>query len=180
MSQDQLKHQRQFANLAGREDCDEEVERELQLAGIESTRLPEVMRKHAGEVKTIVLGQLHGWGFTRLWRYWVCRGPGIPLDAATRLHQQFGSLVRVDGHCGCPSPLERFQGLGTGHYHVDTQEGLVALAGTIRQVVEEAALKSRLPGWPDNPDASQELSALEDFRLAVQRLCDHYGQAKSK
>lgn len=127
-----------FPNYAGRSDVDIPLEEELELAGIFVERLPECCRKDRGEVKTIVIGTLHGWSFERFWYYWVCKGPGIPIDAAMKLHEKYGKVVRVDGHCGCPSPLERFKGLGTGSYHVDTLRGLKALADTIREVVEKA------------------------------------------
>jgi hypothetical protein len=76
------------------------------------------------------------------WRYWVAEGPGIPPDDAERLHARFGRVVRVDGHCGAPSPREWFGGFAVGLYHVDTQEGLGALAVTIREVAARAAKRS--------------------------------------
>ncbi len=129
-----------FPNYAGRSDVDEDLANELILAGIKVEKLPEFCRKSNGEVETIIVGTLHGWTFRRAWYYWVCDGPGIPLDAAMKLHAAQGNKVRVDGNCGCPSPLERFKGLGTGFYHVDTQIGLKALADTIKEVVEQATL----------------------------------------
>jgi len=125
-------------NYAGRKDVDIPLEEELELAGIHVEHLPEGCRDTMGEVKSIVIGSLHGWTFTRNWYYWVCKGPGIPVDVAMKLHERYGSVVRVDGHCGCPSPLERFKGLGTGAYHVDSLRGLKALADTIREVVKAA------------------------------------------
>ena len=35
-----------------------------------------------------------------------------------------------------PSPLEWFKGLAVGSYHVDSPEGLKALADTIKKIVE--------------------------------------------
>lgn len=128
-------------NFAGRADVDTDCEGELAFAGITVEKLPEICRKNQGEVKTIIVGTLHGWVFERAWRYWVCKGPGIPLDAAMALHARSGRVVRVDGHCGCPSPLEWFHGLGTGAYHVDTVYGLKDLADTIKAVVEQSNRK---------------------------------------
>ncbi len=128
-------------NYAGRRDVDDALIRELNLAGIEHQKFPESYREHYGEVKTIIMGTLLGWSFQRAWRYWIANGPGIPLDAANALHLTFGKEVRVDGHCGAPSPLEHFHGLAVGSYHIDTQSGLKALADTIKQVVEEANKK---------------------------------------
>tara|TARA_Y100000310_G_C20539180_1_gene742371 strand:+ start:683 stop:973 length:291 start_codon:yes stop_codon:yes gene_type:complete len=86
-------------------------------------------------VYTIIFGELHGWTFHRAWRYWICKGPGIEFNYATKLHEQFGQVVRVDGCCGCPSPLEQFHGLAVNSYHVDTLPGLKALADTIKEVI---------------------------------------------
>jgi hypothetical protein len=126
-------------NYAGCADKDTEIAAELEAAGIEVNRLPESLRTTRGEVQTIVLGDLHGWSFQRAWYYWVCKGPGIEVETAERLHATHGLAVRVDGHCGCPSPREWFKGLACGHYHVDTQEGLNALAETIRGLVARSA-----------------------------------------
>ena len=100
--------------------------------------LVEHFRERSGEVKTSVKGLLHGWVFERAWYYWRATGPGIELEAAMALHATHGNVVRVDGHCGCPSPLERYEGLACGSYHVDTPEGLKALADTIRSLVVKA------------------------------------------
>ncbi|KKN88872.1 hypothetical protein LCGC14_0244790 [marine sediment metagenome] len=118
-----------FSNLAGSEASDEVCTRELERAGIEVVKLPEICRY--GEPKTVVMGQLGPWGFRRTWYYWVAEGPGIPPVEAEALHEEHGKVVRVDGHCGAPSPLEWFKGFAVGHYHVDAQEGLTALAETI-------------------------------------------------
>ena len=123
-------------NYAGMSDKDEEIATELNLAGIEVHR-SEIFRDQ-GEVKTAVVGSLYRWGFTRAWYYWVAKGPGIPPAYANILHEHYGKEVRVDGHCGCPSPKEWFKGFAVGHYHVDTQIGLKALADTIRKVIMEA------------------------------------------
>ncbi len=163
-------------NYAGRSDADQALRDELQLAGITIEHLPEYMRNRNGEVKTTVIGSLHGWGFKRAWRYWMCDGPGIPLDAAMKLHADYGKEVRVAGHCGCPSPLEWFKGLGTGSYHVDTLRGLRALRDTICAVVQQSevsgdtmqqAASSFVPApgsarwkskalWPDGETSSDE------------------------
>lgn len=126
-------------NYAGCADKDTEIAAELETAGIHVHWLPEFMRTKRGEVQTIVMGDLHGWTFERAWYYWVAKGPGIDVETAERLHAEHGQAVRVDGHCGCPSPREWFRGLACGHYHVDSQEGLNALAATIRSLVTKSA-----------------------------------------
>jgi hypothetical protein len=124
-------------NYAGKSgtDLNAWLKNELECAGIEAQDIGFALK---GEVGTSIIGTLHRWTFKRAWRYWVCDGPGVPLAAATALHNEYGNQVRVDGHCGCPSPLEQFKGLGTGSYHVDSQIGLKALADTIKAVVSEA------------------------------------------
>jgi hypothetical protein len=126
-----------FPNKAGdHPDTDEILTSELIAAGIKVNNF-EALRAGSGEVKTAILGDLHGWTFKRAWYYWVCKGPGIEVEAAERLHAKHGNTVRVNGHCGCPSPKEWFKGLACGSYHVDDAEGLKALADTIRSLVTE-------------------------------------------
>lgn len=111
---------------------------ELEAAGIEVVEM--AIFAEGREVPSRAVGQLSMWGFRRSWYYWVATGPGIPPEIAMRLHEKHGTSVRVDGHCGCPSPREWFKGFAVGCYHVDTQEGLNALADTIRSInVEKAA-----------------------------------------
>ena len=135
-----------FPNKAGdHADTDEILRAELKAAGINDIRedagvwsenIERLLRAASGEVKTCVRGHLHGWEFVRAWRYWMCEGPGIEVDAAERLHQAHGQTVRVDGHAGSPNPREYFKGLACNRYHVDDAEGLKALADTIRGLVE--------------------------------------------
>ena len=119
-------------NLAGSDESDKVCTQELEAAGITVVALPECARK--GETKTCIMGEVGHWSFTRAWRYWVAEGPGLPVEAAEILHEQHGKEVRVDGHCGCPSPREWFKGFGVGLYHIDTQEGLTALAQALAKV----------------------------------------------
>jgi hypothetical protein len=154
-------------NYAGRADADDEIAAELTAAGIPVCRLPEILRKHQGEVQTVIVGDLHGWEFKRAWRYWVCGGPGIEIQAAERLHDAHGTVVRVAGHCGCPSPREWFKGLACGSYHVDTQEGLNALAATIKSLVEGPTLET--------PVESCGERYAEGFNLVCRRAKGHAG-----
>lgn len=129
-----------FPNYAGRRDVDHEIAAELEAAGINVCRLPESTREWHPEMRTVILGDLHGWTFRRNWYYWVCKGPGIELAEAEKLHATHGQSVRVNGHCDCPSPRKWFKGLACDHYHVDNQEGLNALAQTIRAIVDRATI----------------------------------------
>lgn len=134
-----------FPNKAGdHQDTDDILRAELKAAGIPTVQEAEgkppeylagLLRNMSGEVKTSVIGVLHGWKFTRAWYYWVCEGPGIEIAAAEALYASHGSSVRVDGHAGCPSPRQQHKGLAVGHYHVDDADGLKALADTIRKLV---------------------------------------------
>jgi hypothetical protein len=125
-------------NYAGCNDKDNELSLELTEAGIKVEKLPEICRQSSGEVKTIIIGSLHGWTFTRSWRYWVASGPGIPPVYATPFHKEYGKVVRVAGHCGCPSPIEWYKGMAVPDYHIDTQVGLNAFARMLEKIVAEA------------------------------------------
>ena len=127
-----------FPNYAGRDDIDDNLIEELQFAGIEHFKMPEALRDNHPEMRTIIIGGLASWDFKRNWNYWIAKGPGIPPEYANKLHETHGQYVRVDGHCGCPSPLEWFKGFAVGHYHVDTLTGLKVLADTIRLIEEDA------------------------------------------
>jgi len=120
-----------FPNMAGVETCDEVLEKELLEAGIEVLMLPFSLNQ---EVPAKIIGGVDKWSFKRAWYYWVAEGPGISVEDATDLFNTHGQEVRTDGHCGCPSPKEWNGNFGTGMYHVDTQEGLNALAATIKKI----------------------------------------------
>lgn len=129
-----------FPNLArAKEDIeswtevDEQVLKELKEAGIEYSAAFEFLRNR-GEVPTAYVGYLCLWGFERSWYYWVAKGPGVPPDRAEEFHKKWGREVRVDGHCGCPSPLEWHRGFAVGTYHIDTQEGLNAFADLLGSI----------------------------------------------
>ena len=134
-----------FPNYAGRDDVDDLLKKELTDAGIEACEMG-LLKNRGREVNTAIYGTLCpdpemprcAWHFERAWYYWVAKGPGIPLEHATRLHNTHGQVVRVDGHGGCPSPLEWNKGFAVDHYHVDTAEGLKALVDTIKQVAVDA------------------------------------------
>jgi hypothetical protein len=124
-----------FPNRAGHKDdaLDAELIAELTRAGIDHFVLP--FRYDDREVKTRVIGSLHGWKFERAWYYWVATGPGIPQAAAAELYASHGKEARAAGDCACRPPESWYHGLGVGMYHVDTPEGLKALAETIKKVV---------------------------------------------
>lgn len=138
-----------FPNKAGdHTDTDSILLAELKAAGIpslweaeevkDSTSLRKMIREQSGEVKTSELGVLHGWKFTRNWYYWSAEGPGIDVETAEALHAVHGKEVRVAGHGSCLSPREWYKGLACGFYHVDTPEGLLALANCIKSLVEKS------------------------------------------
>ena len=90
-------------NLAGNNDCDVKIERELVRAGIDVVR----GERSGGEVPASITGKLGDFTFHRAWYYWVvdCR---IPLQVAQELYADpVGKTdVRVAGHAGCPPPEE--------------------------------------------------------------------------
>lgn len=180
-----------FPNRAGQTDTDDAIAFELEGAGIEVHRL-EVLRKTSGEVKTAVRGSLHGWSFTRAWRYWIAEGPGIELAAADALYAAHPETVRIDGHCGCPSPREWFKGLAVGHYHVDSPAGLKGLADTIKALVARPATPTprtdggMTAGEVDWRKVMRDLIAEHDKHIclheethrggAIWTICDHCGR----
>lgn len=131
-----------FPNKAGdHADTDDVLRAELKAAGIPTLQedvgqppeyLADMLRRQSGEVKTSVIGVLHGWEFKRAWYYWMCSGPGIEIAAAERLQEQYGGVVRASGDCACRGPRFWYKGLACGNYHVDSPEGLKALADTIK------------------------------------------------
>jgi hypothetical protein len=155
-----------FPNMAGVLKTDDVLAAELKAAGINVDnheflrhrnnyeflrRGMDQCRQHLNaEVKSAIMGSLYGWTFERSWNYWVCKGPGIEVKAAERLHNAIGQEVRIDGHCGCPSPRDWFHGLACGHYHVDTPAGLKALADTIKELVEKPKCGMRCERQPDD------------------------------
>ncbi|WP_122531510.1 MULTISPECIES: CYTH domain-containing protein [Pseudomonas] len=147
-----------FPNMAGHHpDIDSVLRQELTQAGIEVHSL-QFLLNGKSEVNTSIRGSLHGWEFERSWSYWVATGPGIDADTADALHNTHGNTVRIGGHCGSPSPREFFQGLGCGHYHVDDQQGLKALADAILSVVKANA-----------PDSSQKYAEQNSIGDEIER-----------
>ncbi len=89
-------------NLAGRTDCDKQIELELNRCVIKVIRLPAPMQR---EVPASIVGKLGSLNFERAWRYWAVNGL-VPLKVALELYKDpVGRTdVRVAGHCGCPPP----------------------------------------------------------------------------
>jgi hypothetical protein len=139
-------------NLAGETKADLYILKELDEAGIGIIE----GERSRGEVPHTLTGSLADWNFSRAWYYWVAdakKGLGLPLDVATELHnkeysikgerelRKYGNVIRVAGHAGCPPPEEwadefpissKEKGSFVRLYHVDSQEGLNALADSIR------------------------------------------------
>ncbi len=125
---------RHYEEGADCSDVDAQVLAELTAAGIPASGPAEFLRRNK-EVPAAYLGELCGWRFDRAWYYWIAKGPGIPCDRAMELWRSpDGKAVRVDGHCAAPSPEEWFHGFAVGHYHVDTAEGLAALASLLKAI----------------------------------------------
>ncbi len=114
------------------DDVDKCCRAELEAAGIPIIEAD--FLRHNREVPTKVIGEAWMWGFRRAWYYWVCEGPGIPPDLAMALHATHGTQCRVLGGAGCDSPLDACRGFAVGCYHVDTYQGLKALAEVLRSI----------------------------------------------
>lgn len=131
-------------NLAGETKADLHILKELNEAGIEVIE----GKRTRSEVPYTLTGRLADWNFSRAWYYWMAHaedGKGLSLEVAAELHKRkypaidkdqpktYGQVIRVAGHCGCPPPKEWLNNNGKiDSYHVDSQEGLNALAGAIR------------------------------------------------
>jgi len=91
-----------FPNLAGREDCDEHIRRELETAGVEI-----VEAEASSEVPYHFEGRLGDFKFSRAWYYWVVNGK-VPLEVARKMYEdpEGKKAVRAAGHCCCPPPEE--------------------------------------------------------------------------
>ena len=105
---------------------------ELTLAGIYAHDFGFLIND--GEVKSPIRGIIGAWGFTRAWYYWVAEGAGIPIEDANGLNEYYSETVRVGGYAGGRKPIEESMGFGIGSYHIDTQEGLKALADLIKSI----------------------------------------------
>ena len=104
-------------NLAGVKAADKHIQGELYSAGIEIVR-GELSKS---EVPYSITGKLADWKFNRAWYYWMASaedGKGLPLEVAAAMHEKkypiigerqpgnYGQVIRVAGHCGCPHPRE--------------------------------------------------------------------------
>ncbi len=129
-------------NLAGCElDSGTKLAREeLEFAGVDVLELPESMTTR-GEVKIRVAGHIDRWDFHRAWYYWVVKGPGLPLEYAVPLDEKWGKEARVGGDCACRGAAFWGKGHSIDLYHVDTKEGLKALADAIRQCKKDGLEK---------------------------------------
>lgn len=90
-------------NLAGNQECDFVINRELKRCGIPI--IP--MGDGHNEVPYRIGGQMGEFKFTRAWYYWVVEGK-MPLPKAIELfNTEVGNTdIRADGHCGCLDPAK--------------------------------------------------------------------------
>lgn len=157
-----------FPNRAGMpiEDNDKVLRTELELAGIHVEYFKNLFDND--EVKTGVMGTLYRWNFQRQWTYWAATGnhAGLPPEVADRLYATHGVTVRVDGYGTGEDPRQRLRGLAPAYYHVDTLEGLKALADAIKGVTEATAPAAVEPVPAAKPSALE--AALD--RLAT--ICE--------
>lgn len=82
-----------------------------------------------------VEARVFGWHFSRAWYYWVAstdQGARIPADAAVRLDDMWGRVLRVDGYAGGKRP----QG-DVSNYHIDRPDALDALIRSLKKMDDE-------------------------------------------
>lgn len=90
-------------NLAGVKTCDDTIEEELEIAGIE---LVLIGKRERSEVPSEYIGKCNNFIFNRVWSYWVVTGY-MPLQYAKEMYENYMDLnIRVAGHCGNPPPEE--------------------------------------------------------------------------
>lgn len=135
-----MKHYSNLANYNSHTNHDLQIASELEYAQVERLEGPDSILKRIADrqVETTVIGDLLGWTFIRGWRYWVVTGPGLDFPIAMELWKQHGGYVRTNGDAGGPSPWELNHGFATTAYHVDTDDGLKALADCIKATHEAA------------------------------------------
>lgn len=88
-------------NLAGKEDCDDYIRKELGRSRINIVESEKVKY----EVPYSLTGRLGPFIFMRAWSYWVVNGP-MPLEIADELYKDpVGKTdVRSGGDCACRPP----------------------------------------------------------------------------
>jgi len=88
-------------NLAGNNDCDKEIERELMRCGVEIMR----DQPREGRVPSSIRGKLGPFILRRGTYYWEVKGE-IPYSVAKELYENpVGKTdIRVSGDLGCPPP----------------------------------------------------------------------------
>jgi hypothetical protein len=110
-----------MVNLAGVKNCDIEIKKELEEAGI-----GQIYRRSIGEVPFTVEGRLYHYEFERAWVYWIVSGI-VPLRIAEKLYKRskelpagcYGFAIRANGDCTCPKPEGN-----VNYWHIDSQQGL--------------------------------------------------------
>ena len=82
-----------FRNLAGVENCDEYISKELESAGINQQ---DRIIKSGGEVNSKILATFYGWTFDRAWYYYIARTETTPLlfKYADELHMTHGECEK--------------------------------------------------------------------------------------
>lgn len=84
-----------------------------------------------------LVGYAHGWRFYRAWYYWCahdCGANAVRREVAEEFNREWREQVRVDGFAGGKDVQGDVDG-----YHVDTVEGLAALAALLRSANESSS-----------------------------------------
>ena len=96
-------------NLAGNEECDQQIKHELTSAGIDLINYKP--KDQRSEVPWGIVGRLGPFIFKRAWYYYVVTGGRVPLYIAQEIyaHDHGKSDVRANGHCMAPPPHEQLE-----------------------------------------------------------------------
>lgn len=172
-------------NLAGREDCDIKIRKELLKAGVDIVELPSPMQR---EVPSSVIGLLPGFRFHRAWYYWVVTGE-VPLNVARELYEDPNGIedVRVAGNCGCPPPekwVEHYDENGMQLAPLDQENEILAYENDpetsdfMKEIVEKVRATVRYVEDPANEAAksvvtSYHIDTQEGLNFFVSTLRKH-------
>lgn len=159
-------------NLAGVQDCDKDIRKELTKAKVEIKEVHD----NKSEVPYTLIGVVGDWELRRLWYYWSARPikgsncHGLPLEVALKLHnkyypsemfddcdiERYGDVVRAGGHAGGISPddyvgqpiynaelIAECKALGLPIKKIDETEYINLSYGKISNLCNEGKIKAK-------------------------------------
>mgnify|MGYP001617897671 CR=1 FL=1 len=144
-------------NLAGDRECDTSIEYELRRAKIDIVH----GERSSREVPASLTGKLGPFTFVRAWSYWMVAG-FVPLAVAKELHADpVGCTdIRVDGHCGCPSPETKLE--------LIARDGRKVINVSLRSEFERILPEQGLPKefiYSDDPAAGGTQAGVTNYHI---------------